>query len=464
MTDQDVQYLLETSEFQLSKEVLIMKKRILVVGLIVGLLALGSTALAYDLTQFGLQPAENYDFGGETVTIISWTSERMANYFNDNLLVLGRVQEAEELFNCKIDFMQNREIPDINFARLLSGDSVNDLWHVQNKIGYWQLVANDALYPIYEILPEGYYDAFPPGILAVEEAFKYNGQYWGIGTVEYRPVFGYQNDLIFVAYNKTLFEREGLPDTYELYLAGEWTWDAATDIEGKATRDLDGDGETDQWGIVDARQWDLAVSNGASMVRVDENGKVVFTADEPAYLEALEQHREWWSELQVAMPTNSSGDLKNAFINGNAAMWFYAGAWQLPDLMPMTDEWVLVPYPKGPRVDEHQWTVQAISTTVLPVNAKNPEALIALKTFLWREEDAPLNDVLATHVRNQESAQVFLEGNRAWSGNVSRMFESFQATFVDDVRQVSAGSLSPSAAMAALKPVVQANLDDLFCQ
>ena len=185
-----------------------MRKRMLIVGLIVGLLVFGSTALAFDLTQFGLQPAENYDFGGETVTIISWTSERMANYFNNNLLVMGRVQEAEQLFNCKIDFMQTREIPDTNFNRLLSGDSVNDLWHVQNKIGYWQLVANDALYPIYNILPESYYDAFPPSIKAVEEAFKYRGHYWGIGTVEYRPSFGYQNDLIFVAYNKTLIDRK----------------------------------------------------------------------------------------------------------------------------------------------------------------------------------------------------------------------------------------------------------------
>ncbi|MGB4267136.1 MAG: hypothetical protein WBK00_08975 [Limnochordia bacterium] len=443
-----------------------MRKRMLIVGLIVGLLVFGSTALAFDLTQFGLQPAENYDFGGETVTIISWTSERMANYFNDNLLVMGRVQEAEQLFNCKIDFMQTREIPDTNFNRLLSGDSVNDLWHVQNKIGYWQLVANDALYPIYNILPESYYDAFPPSIKAVEEAFKYRGHYWGIGTVEYRPSFGYQNDLIFVAYDKTLIDREGLPDPYELYLAGEWTWDAVTDIAVAATRDLDGDGEIDQWGIVDVRQWDLAVSNGADLTRVDENGKVVFTADEPAYLEALEQHKLWWTDLKVAMPTNSSGDLKNAFINGKAALWFYAGAWQLPDLMDMADEWVLVPYPMGPRVDDYQWTTQALSTTVIPANAKDPEALIALKTFLWREEDAPVNDVLAAHVRNQESAKVFLEGNELWAGKTSRMFETLlnSTTYVDDVRSVSAGNLSPAAAMAALKPVVQAALDDLFDQ
>ena len=195
-------------------------RKLLVVGIVVSLLAFGSTALAFDLTDFGLQPAENYDFGGETVTIISWTSDRIPGYFETDLAVMGRVEEAEELFNCKIDWLYTREIPEQNFSRLLAGDSYNDLWHAQNKIGYWELVANDAAYPVYKILPEGYYDAFPPGILAVEEALKYKGQYWGIGPMEWRPIFGYQNDLIFVAYYKTLIDREG-GGSYELYLAGE---------------------------------------------------------------------------------------------------------------------------------------------------------------------------------------------------------------------------------------------------
>lgn len=440
------------------------KGLLLVVALIVSLLVVGTVfASDFDLTQFGLKPAESYDFGGETVTIITWTGDRMANYFNDNLSVQGRVEEAEELFNCKIDFMQATEVPDINFNRLLAGESVNDLWHVQNKKGYWELVSANALYPVEEILPDGYFDNLPPGLEAVEEALKYKGQIWGIGPVEWRPIFGYQNDMIFVAYNKTLLEREGLPDLYELYLDGEWTWEAATDIAVKVTADTDGDGEIDQWGIVDARPWDLAVSNGASLTRIDENGRVIFTGDEPAYLEALEQHREWWSELKVQMPTNGSSELMNTFVNGKGAMFFYGGAWQLPTIIDrMTDEWGLVPYPKGPRVDEHQWTVQALNTTVIPVNAKDPEALLALKTFLWREEDVTISELLAAHVTNQESADVFLTANNEWTGNASRLFEKLLATYVDDVRLVARGDKSAAACMAELKPVIQANLDDLL--
>lgn len=428
-------------------------------------LALVSTAFAFDLTEVGLQPVGSYDFGGETVTIISWTSERMQSFFNDNLIVMGRVEEAEALFNCKIEFMQTRDIPAVNFNRLLAGESGNDLWHVQNKIGYWELVAQGAALPMSDILPAEFYETLPPSLQAVEEAFKYGGKYYGIGPVEWRPLYGYQNDMIFVAYNKAIFEREGLEDLYELYLAGEWTWEKATDLALKATQDFDGDGVIDQWGIVDARVWDLAVSNGASLTRVDENGRVVFTGDEPAYLEAIEQHKEWWTDLQVQMPSYGSGDLKDTFINGKAAMFFYGGAWQLPDLISrMSDDWGIVPYPKGPRVDEYQWTVQALSTTLIPVNAKNPEALAALRAFLFRTEDVTVSDLLAAHVRSQDAADVFLTANQEWNGNASRLFESFLGTYADDLRLAASGEKSPAATMAELKPVIQANLDDLFNQ
>lgn len=422
------------------------------------------SASAFDLTEFGFKPAEEYDFKGATVTIISWTSERIeTRYFGEYLPVLDRIAEAEAAFNVKIEFMQNRDIPTINFNRLLAGDSINDLWHVQNKIGYWELVSSEAVYPVHDLLGDDYYAMLPPSYLATEEALKYKDKYWGIGSVEWRPTYGYQNDMMFVAYNKTLFEQEGLPDLYELYLDGEWTWEKATEIAVKATQDLDGDGVIDIWGIVDARPWDMAVSNGATMTRVDETGRVVFVADEPAYLEALEQCYQWWTELGVQMPSYGSGDLSNTFRSGRGAMYFSVPAYGLPDLMEnMADEWGIVPYPKGPRADRHYWTVQALNTTVLPINAQDPEALAALRCFLWREEDVNVSDFLAAHVKSQQAADVLLTANREWDGRSSRLFETFLESFGQQTRDVQSGAKSATAAMAEVKPVVQARLDDLF--
>lgn len=441
-------------------------KMSLALTLVLSFILLSSTfVLAIDLTEFGLKPAEEYDFGGETITIISWTSERMANYFDDNLEVMGRIEEAEKLFNCKIDFMNDSNQPEINFNRLLAGESTHDLWHVQNKKGFWQLVAGGAVLPLGDILPAEYYSSLPPSLQATEEALKFDGKYWGAGPVEWRPLYGYQNDMIFVAYNKTLFDREGIDDLYEIYLDGEWTWDKATEIAVKLTADLDGDGEIDQWGMVDVRPWDLAVSNGASLTKVDANGRIVFAADEPAYLEALEQYNDWFTNLAVLMPSFTAGDLTNAFYNGKAGMWFYAGAWLQPGILEnMVDEWAIVPLPRGPKMDEHVWTVQALNTTLVPINAKDPEALVALKTFIWREEDVIVSDLLAAHVSTKESADVFLMANREWEGSASRLFENFLGDFQNVTREVARGEKSPAAAMAELKPIIQANLDDLFNQ
>lgn len=434
-------------------------RKLMSIVIVLVFFAVTSSALAgdFDLTKFGLKPAESYDFGGATVTIISWTSERMANYFRDNLVVQGRVEEAERIFNCKIEWMQTRDIPGVNFARLLSGDSVNDLWHVQNKIGYYQLASQNALYPVEELLPAEYWENLPPVLKKIEEAMMYQGKIWGIGPVEYRPIFGYIPNITFVAYNKDLFEANSLSDLYELYLEGAWTWDAATEVAVNATVDLDGDGVFDQWGLVDVRPWYLAASNGAYLTRTDADGKVIFTGDEPGFIEALEQVREW-HQLGVISPTGG-------FLDRTGAMHFNVGGGEFVTLKNnMTDDWAIVPYPKGPRVDEYQWIVDGASTTVLPVNAQDPEALVALKTFLWREEDVSVSDVLATHVANEQSAQVFLTGQQLWNGICYYLFPDYLGTFSADLQLIYRGEKSAVGAMAELKPVVQANLNDLLKQ
>lgn len=165
------------------------------------------------------------------------------------------------------------------------------------------------------------------------------------------------------------------------------------------------------------------------------------------------------------MPIFGSNDLRDTFVNGKAGMYFYAGAWGQPHILEnMTDDWSIVPYPRGPRMDDYTWTVQALNTTLIPLNAKDPEALVALKTFLWREEDVNTNDLIAAHVRTREASDVFLTANREWNGNASRLFENFLGDFQDVTREVARGEKSPAAAMAELKPIIQANLDDLFNQ
>ena len=146
-------------------------------------------------------------------------------------------------------------------------------------------------------------------------------------------------------------------------------------------------------------------------------------------------------------------------------MYFSVSAYNLPDrINDVVDDWGIVPFPKGPSTDRHHWTVQALNTTVIPVNAENPEALAALRCFLWREEDVELNDFLATHAHSQQAAEVLLTANREWDGTASSLFQPFSDGYGQLTRDVQSGSKSAAAAMAEIKPVIQGRLDDLFGQ
>ena len=56
----------------------------------------------------------------------------------------GRLEEAEKLFNCKIEFNGVGMTPREHLARLMSGESKNDVM-AANNVAFWPLTMN-ALY------------------------------------------------------------------------------------------------------------------------------------------------------------------------------------------------------------------------------------------------------------------------------------------------------------------------------
>lgn len=427
------------------------KKAILV---LVGMLFLSLVVIlpegqARDLTKLGLKPS--YNLGGATVTYISWTADRMKNYFNEDPVVKGRLTEAEKKFNCKIQFLQTRDIPATNMARLLAGDSAYDLWHTQTRIGYYELVSEGAAYPMDEILPEKYYAGLSHMEREAIKILEFKGHRWGIGGTHWGAGLWNGGSLI-VYYNKSILEREGLPDPYKLYRENKWTWDQATEIVKRATQDKNGDGAIDQWGISRVVPEGLIVLNNGSVTRMDKNGRPVFTMDEPAALEALQLYADW----------NRMGAIGGKFVNGDAALdMHFIGSGV--DNMKMKDEWSVVPIPRGPRCDQYLFPHWSPETVIIPVNSKNPEAMAALNAFIFREEDVTMNLALARLVRTREAAEIFRRIQTDWAGESRSLFEAFGGKLIEEtIKKVIAGEKSPAVAMAEIKPVVQAELDQLF--
>ena len=90
-----------------------------------------------------------------------------------------------------------------------------------------------------------------------------------------------------VHYNMDLFDAEGLP-----YPSRDWTWAEVLDLARKLTKDIDGDGRMDQWGLAwpFARGYEGPMMKGWSWTKA--NGREV-NIDDPLFYETM----QWMADL-----------------------------------------------------------------------------------------------------------------------------------------------------------------------
>ncbi len=234
------------------------------------------------------------------------------------------------------------------------------------------------------------YDLSTLESIDVEDASKWNPSLkevmsvgdarYGIGEIS-RP-----KQMIY--FNKRLFEEAGFDGDllYDLQASGDWTWDAFMEISEKLTRDTDNDGVNDVYAIVmNAAPFAEAavMSNGASMVYVDENGVYKHGLDDPKLITALDWVTEYWKTDYDMAPAHWNGH-KEAFLSGQCAMYL-GSEWEsntfTQDLI--TDDWGLVLMPKGPDADTY-YAEFSDSGWMIPASYSKEEAEdIAFALNLW---------------------------------------------------------------------------------
>jgi len=87
-------------------------------------------------------------------------------------------------------------------------------------------------------------------------------------------------------YNKTMFENYGAKTPAEYYMEGNWTWDTMVECWKSVTKDLDGDGKNDTYGI--SRTSDVFDRYGGAPFVEDENGKLTTLLDTEQYRKVRE--------------------------------------------------------------------------------------------------------------------------------------------------------------------------------
>lgn len=424
----------------------------------------------------GFVYAQNvYDFGGATVKI--WHSLSYDRLYSDNPEGLAHLDMVENMFNVKLEWGTpgspiDTRIMDTLVADVIAGDAP-DLIRLQTR-GLSLAALAGLLRPIDDVVDEDFKNRIPSWrINDFDSISKVGGSYYGFGA---DPPQG-----TGIWWNKAIFEREGLPSPYELYLNGEWTWEALKDFAVKATRDTDGDGEIDQWGLTgyDGFEdgmvvWFLA-SNEVTPFRFDENGRAVFAMDEPEVMAVFEFIYDLVHVSKV-MPVTGV-DRRGIFTSGNCAMIAHRtwGARHFAEA-GMEDDYSWVPFPKGPNAEEHHAVFNHANVWAIPITSKHEtEPLVELLYAInkWTEEymdtdyetarEDWITSFFLMNARDYESVETFywvIENSKVYTAHD----QAYIPGFVDAMKAIIYDGENPATVIGSMKQATQAHLDQLFKQ
>lgn len=193
-------------------------------------------------------------------------------------------------------------------------------------------------------------DAFYPEALALG---RYKGQLYGL-----------PNDVAIhcMAYNKNLYAQVGLVEPEE-----DWTHDDLLEMAKRLTRDTNGDGKPETWGLT-AYQWEAAIYANGGHIADDPDSPRKSVINSPEAVAAVEWVSNLYNRYRVV-----GGD----FANGKAGMQV-VGHWSIPDLTKYAKfKWDVVGLPKFKR----RATLNFGSVFMIPSNSRHPKEAWELVKF-----------------------------------------------------------------------------------
>ncbi|MBR6281653.1 MAG: sugar ABC transporter substrate-binding protein [Lachnospiraceae bacterium] len=238
------------------------------------------------------------------------------------------------------------------------------------------------------VLPlDDYVDAETIGKVwgTTQEIYRYDGKNVGSGSLYALP-----KDLscFAFAYNKDLFDEAGLdyPDPEKPY-----TYDEFIEVCKALTKDTDGDGEIDQWGVANANQFGMTpylYSNGVKFLNDD------MTKVNVANNKQLEEALTFYTDLTLNGYTPTVD--QDAALGGyqrwlDGQIGFYAcGTWDVAAFMDDATfpyDWNLCGWPVGPSGDGRSHTWMGSVGYCVSATSENPDLAAQLIAKLSTDEE-----------------------------------------------------------------------------
>ncbi len=215
---------------------------------------------------------------------------------------------------------------------------------------------------------------------SVTSAFTYGGVPYAAGSAA-TPVV--------IAYNKTLFEQNGVKTPMEYFQEGNWTWDTFREVAMQLTADTDGDGNNDVYGF---GWWDsfyvqMLATNGTTHLNYGADGSITGNYQTQAAQETFTFLQNGYITDKFIMIPDGDNFI-NAFKSGNLAMTCEYGFAAIT-AYACDYEIGWAPLPQGPSGQKYDCG-GSLTGFAIPITSTNPEgaaAFIRMAYELKHEND-----------------------------------------------------------------------------
>ncbi|HHV96857.1 MAG TPA: extracellular solute-binding protein [Clostridiaceae bacterium] len=257
------------------------------------------------------------DLGGRPFRIVArWNEEPTPGASKYGDFMLERQAYCEKTYNVKFEYIvvPNAEYNEKFMTTTMAGDPLGELWFNPTPDVMPSLMAKNYLLPLSDYINFDH----PKWNRAVIQTSTYKGKIYACSNT-----YGQAQGGVF--FNKKMFKEEGFEDPYELYKNNQWTWDKMLEIAIAATKDFDGDGKIDRWGLSRVNPQDLIFSNGGRIIGVDDQGDYYVAFNDQKVYDALQFYYDLHHVYKVAeiWPEDAQWDYGiNQFSAGKAIMHY----------------------------------------------------------------------------------------------------------------------------------------------
>ena len=429
----------------------------------------------------GVKAAEvpKIDLGGQTIRIqCQWYNitpigpRGSYNWYDPDERLQAHIESVEQMFNCKIEFVhQGNASEALEVLRLgvLAGDQP---FHFFAHSITPALIADGLIQPLNDIIGPDFYDAYPSLFRRPDPRI---GASVGdtVYTFEYN---NYSSEARYILWNKSLFERDGVESLYDIYERGEWTWDKFEEVLHALTKDKDGDGIVDQWGIRSVNLRDeiivMLVSNSARVSKTTDDGKIIFDLLNPHVIETLEFRQRLYRDGVWAR--RGQAELGDAAMTIQIGTEISGRSYQ-EHFQTIGDEWGLMLPPQGPN-GKNEMNMFVDARGAIPVYVENPEEIIEVVSALWRIKEPYIEDLEAweeaywePHVAglfDMESYNLLTQPDVTPVFLPTQLERSilFTSSNPEPFVRIIMNGESATSVLAAEQPVFQTQLDEILKQ